>query len=123
MEFCVDEGLNKSDILGFVEFHQELFPLIQRMHPTWDINETRRRYRIDKISSLYNNKLSGVSNIKLGENIKRDFEAPFEIGQFKNQPWWIRSTIEDISGGQVEDKLRMFEDVNTGQHEIRAVIT
>nr|YP_009472855.1 hypothetical protein [Caulerpa manorensis]ARO74441.1 hypothetical protein [Caulerpa manorensis] len=57
---------------------------------------------------------------QLGENVKGDYETPFEIGQFKNQPWWIRSTLETPSRGQVEDNLgtieeNPLEDISRGQ--------
>lgn len=44
LRYSVYEGVNKKDILGFIPFNQELLPVIQPIHPDWEIKQTRCNY-------------------------------------------------------------------------------
>lgn len=78
LRYSVDEGVNKKDILGF---NQELLPVIQPIHPDWEIKQTRCDY------SGSGSRLWGIVNVMLGP-YRNEPKQQSKIDLDLYLPWW-----------------------------------
>jgi len=81
LQFAMDEGAAKRDIVSFARLKQEFLPLLHSLYPTWEVFERRRKGR----------RKTGLSNIQINKDINRVAPANPEssFSAYKLEPFGL----------------------------------
>ena len=92
----------KTEIFSFAAFRQELLPLINSLHPSWQILERRR------LSKAYNQKrVAGILNLQIKKVSPLVEEPEMDLSEYRADPFWLKVADERPSGDQSADGRSM----------------
>ena len=108
LKYTIEQGAKKMDILSYNAFRQEFLPLINRLHPQWEVFERRRIYSGKRVF--------GILNIQITTDTSEDseiFSVPLDL--FRAAPFWVRTgqdlPVKESEQGATTDPVNPSDPV------------